>query len=390
MKESMQNNISLDYKKVINWVTRKKQPKRKQPIDNLELRIVDLFCGCGGITSGIIEAACNNRIKPKIALAIDNNPTVIEIYKRNFGEYAKRIETADIKEYFPVSEKIKLTKKEVEQRDLIGKVDLLFGGPPCQGHSDLNNSTRRNDPRNALYLSCIQATKVLNPKFLLIENVPTVIHSKEDVIYKSKVFLAKLGYFHRELKIDFQNLGLPQTRKRHVIIASKNNKFISSISNGCTVTRETRLIDFISNLENKVDPDYVMFRPSKMSVENKKRVDYLFENELYDLPDAKRPNCHKEKPHSYKSNYGRLNYQLPAQTITSGFGSIGQGRYIHPTKRRTITPREAARIQGFPDDFCFNTPTPISEIRKMIANAVPPQLSFIFANYFIDEFIRKN
>ncbi|MDO8943143.1 MAG: DNA cytosine methyltransferase, partial [Desulfobacterales bacterium] len=101
---------------------------------------------------------------------------------------------------------------------------------------------------------------------------------------------------------------------------------------------------------------------------------YLLAKGEYDLPNHMRPKCHQGE-HSYKSMYGRLAWNQPAQTITSGFGSIGQGRYMHPDLLRALTPHEAARIQGFPDYFDFGKATTRSALATMIGNAVPPQLS---------------
>ncbi|MBL0121659.1 MAG: DNA cytosine methyltransferase [Betaproteobacteria bacterium] len=105
------------------------------------------------------------------------------------------------------------------------------------------------------------------------------------------------------------------------------------------------------------------------------RIDYLFKNALYELPNSHRPPCHQNDNHSYKSMYGRLREDQPAQTITSGFGSMGQGRFVHPTRRRTITAHEAARIQGFPDFFSFEGIERVTALREMIGNAVPPPLA---------------
>jgi DNA (cytosine-5)-methyltransferase 1 len=82
--------------------------------------------------------------------------------------------------------------------------------------------------------------------------------------------------------------------------------------------------------------------------------------------------------------YGRIYWEKPAQTLTSGFGSMGQGRYIHPTRRRLLTPHEAARIQGFPDFFNFSAAATITSLREMIANAVPPQFTAVVVNALFD------
>jgi DNA (cytosine-5)-methyltransferase 1 len=103
-------------------------------------------------------------------------------------------------------------------------------------------------------------------------------------------------------------------------------------------------------------------------------MEHLLQEKLYDLPNNLRPKCH-QNDHSYKSMYGRLRWNLPAQTITSGFGSIGQGRYMHPTQPRALTAHEAARIQGFPDYFDFSPVGKRGDLATMVGNAVPPALS---------------
>ena len=111
--------------------------------------------------------------------------------------------------------------------------------------------------------------------------------------------------------------------------------------------------------------------------------DYLFEKNIYDLPDAERPDCHKNGT-SYLSVYGRMRPDRPAQTITTGIGSPGQGRFIHPTRRRLITPHEAARIQGFPDWFLFSLEgrePSRKDLAKWIGDAVPPFLGFVVTSF---------
>jgi DNA (cytosine-5)-methyltransferase 1 len=113
---------------------------------------------------------------------------------------------------------------------------------------------------------------------------------------------------------------------------------------------------------------------SLVSKKNAKRIAYLFEKNVYNLPNRRRPLCHRDGNHTYKSMYGRLRWDQPAQTITTGFGSMGQGRYVHPARRRTITPHEAARLQTFPDTFDFGEIESRDALAKMIGNAVPPLL----------------
>jgi DNA (cytosine-5)-methyltransferase 1 len=115
-----------------------------------------------------------------------------------------------------------------------------------------------------------------------------------------------------------------------------------------------------------------------LSQENQARVDYLFRHAKYELPNAERPDCHKEG-HTYPSVYGRMYPDKPAQTITTGFLTPGRGRFVHPTRPRVITPREAARIQGFPDNFQFvvNGYDPArNAVTKWIGDAVPSILGY--------------
>jgi len=109
---------------------------------------------------------------------------------------------------------------------------------------------------------------------------------------------------------------------------------------------------------------------------------WLLDNNAFDLPNRLRPPCH-QGDHSYVSMYGRLKWDEPAQTITSGYGSLGQGRFMHPTLPRTLTPHEAARLQGFPDYFTFGSALTRTEAAVIIGNAVPPALASIVVSRLI-------
>ena len=117
-----------------------------------------------------------------------------------------------------------------------------------------------------------------------------------------------------------------------------------------------------------------------LSEQNRQRIDWLFDNDEYTLPNAIRPDCHKDGT-TYEATYGRMYRDQPAPTITGGFLTIGRGRFIHPTQRRVLTPREAARVQGFPDWFRFTTktvePPNRSELTRWIGNAVPSVLGLV-------------
>src|SRR5262249_21330940 len=124
----------------------------------------------------------------------------------------------------------------------------------------------------------------------------------------------------------------------------------------------------------KTIPGVTFDTASRPSEQNLARMNVLFERRLFDLPNRYRPRCHRHGRHSYLSMYGRLRWSSPGQTITTGFGSMGQGRYVHPQQRRTLTPHEAARLQTFPDWFDFGTHTGRGVMATAVGNAVPPLL----------------
>ena len=133
--------------------------------------------------------------------------------------------------------------------------------------------------------------------------------------------------------------------------------------------------DYLDDIQDESEHRTDMYcTPSRMTPRNRKRVEYLFKHDVYNLPNKQRPPCHKNG-HSYISMYGRLHWDQPAQTITTGFGCMGQGRFVHPTRPRVITPHEAARIQGFPDFFDFSAASTRRSLQDLIGNAVPPLIS---------------
>lgn len=355
-------------------------------LTNSTLRVVDLFCGCGGLSYGALLAGLHHNRAVHFKLAVDFNAAALAVYKTNFEKYAQAIKEEDIQALVTLSSKAASpTKKEKSTLGSIGTIDLIVAGPPCQGHSDLNNTSRRSDPRNNLYLAPARAAASLKPKVLIIENVPTVTRSAEDVVNQSRNLLERLGYFVEELTIDLTRIGIPQSRTRHVQIASLKplDNLLESIKH--LKPKGVACYEYIRDLENEANADGDAFiRTTKLTEDNINRINYLFSNNIYDLPNSMRPPCHRDKEHSYVSMYGRLDPYRPAQTITSGFGSMGQGRFVHPTKPRMITAHEAARLQGFPDSFSFSNCTHVTKLREMIGNAVPPQMTQVIVSLLIN------
>lgn len=338
----------------------------------MPMKIIDLFSGLGGLTVGAIQAADELGRNCEVSFACDMDGSVSRFYKKNFAHKINDYHHGDISQIIDDDFDCVATEFEYLISRKYKSADFLFAGPPCQGHSNLNNHSRRDDPRNALYLKTIKFIKLSVPKYFLIENVPSVIHAKESVIERSKSLLRSFGYQVEEFVVDFKRLGIPQSRKRHVIVGSLEND-LRSIIDGIYTDETALLSDVLKDLVNN-ERVGIFNSPSKMSAANMDRAEYLYSTDSYDLPNELRPPCHQGL-HSYKSMYGRLKWNGVAQTITGGFGSMGQGRFLHPLEKRVITPHEAARIQGLPDWLDFSGVAKRSELQKMIGNAVPPALS---------------
>ncbi len=366
----------------IEWVRLAERPPSVNG-KSASLSIVDLFCGCGGLTLGIWEAARRHHRKLDIRLAIDLSQKAIAVYSDNFDSESGQIRCDDVGRLFPGGKGHAATSVERYWCGLAKNVDLIVAGPPCQGHSDLNNSTRRADPRNGLYLRVIRAAELMKPKALIVENVPAVVHDTSAVVPNAVAWLQGMGYRVADGVVSFSRFGIPQLRKRHVLVACRSvdfdfDKLIESDKSAPSAG------DFLSGLEDEPElRDGTFYKPSSMTDTNKKRVEYLFANKLYDLPNHMRPSCHKDKVHAYVSMYGRMHWNKPSQTLTSGFGSMGQGRYVHPKRKRLLTPHEAARLQGFPDFFSFAAAQTVTSLREMIANAVPPQFTAVLVSRLI-------
>ena len=337
------------------------------------VRVVDLFCGCGGLTLGLREAARGLGTDLEVLLAVDFNAAAVGVYSSNFPEADTR--QASVESLFDGDLGAPLTRTEARVASSFGSVDVLVGGPPCQGHSDLNNHTRRDDPKNGLYLRMVRAAEVIRPAHVLIENVPGVLHAKDSVVINAWRELARLGYSVDGDVIHAARVGVPQRRRRYCLVASRAvAPSLSRVANTHAVP-ERSLRWAITDLLG-ADAAITYDTSAVHSEINRRRIDYLFDNDLHDLPDEERPDCHRLKPHSYRAVYGRMWWDRPAPTITSGFGSTGQGRFVHPAERRTLTPHEAARVQFFPDHFSF-ADAGRRALQEMIGNAVPPKLGYV-------------
>lgn len=362
--------------------------RRRRPdfeLGDNALTLVDLFSGTGGLSLGVAMAAQETGLATDIRLALDFESSAVAAYQENFPK--ANASCRSVEEFFDPKAGGRLTSSQRELQEAIGHVDVLVGGPPCQGHSNLNNHTRRRDPKNRLYLTMARAAEVLRPSVVMIENVPAVLHDSDNVVQTTRDRLAQAGYVIGDRVIPLVTFGVPQRRKRHLLLGILEEALpqgadpIEFLADGTRKTRDLRWA--IGDLVGKV-PESVLDKASQPSAENLRRMKYLLDNDEYDLPNRLRPKCHQGE-HSYRSMYGRLRWELPSPTITSGFGSMGRGRFMHPSQARCLTPHEAARIQGFPDFFILDTGASRSQLETIIGNAVPPQLTEVIVSRLLHQ-----
>ena len=352
------------------------------------LNIVDLFCGCGGLSLGVRNAAESVGMRPIFRAAVDLFEPALRIYTQNLRplktirqnvlnliDYQQHIQDGL---FVPDIDTIHLDG-EIEM--LVGGIDLLIAGPPCEGNSNLNNKTRRADHRNELYLVAIAIGIALKAKVIVIENVESVRHSQQNVVERSIKLLKNMGYFvaGNGIVLRSSDFGTPQQRKRHFLVASTNGHALEAENFASLTLPQLTVKDAIEDLRD-IPRVSIFDQPSQLSPANQKRVDYLIRNKLFDLPDEERPDCHKLKDHNYGSVYGRMHPDKVAPTITKGFLCPGRGRFTHPIDPRSLTPHEGARLQGFPESFKWfvnSDRIKRGDYATMIGDAVPPQLGFV-------------
>jgi DNA (cytosine-5)-methyltransferase 1 len=349
---------------------------------------VDLFCGAGALSAGFLEAARALGVKGRLALAADNADDALKVYQASLPcdrGAPRRVDLAAV-----LDGDLGAAPTDAERaflNDVPESIDVCLAGPPCQGHSSLNNHTRHDDERNDLYLRVVRFVELRQPRYCFIENVRSVKRDQRRSVELAIEHLEHLGYAVDDGIVKLKEIGVPQTRSRHVVVASAPGEHPVDLRQA--VARHTvqaaRTVRWAIGDLLDVEPKG-FDAASAPSAENAERMAWLHRTDSADLPNPLRPACHREskrdkngllKEHTYKSMYGRLSWDEPAQTITSGYGSMGQGRYVHPERPRTITPHEAARLQLFPDYFDFSPVRKRGSWAKMIGNAAPMKLSYV-------------
>jgi DNA (cytosine-5)-methyltransferase 1 len=342
--------------------------------------VIDLFSGCGALSLGALEAARALRLPARVELAVDVEQAPLDVLGASLGagQSVRRRDLAtalDGEFGEPETNAERLLLKNVGSGP-----EVCVAGPPCQGHSPLNNHTRHDDQRNDLYLRTVRFVELRRPRLVVIENVASILSDQRRSVERAEEVLERLGYEVDHDTVSLDELGVPQTRRRHLLLAGAPGTSAISVAELVEAYRvadpgRRNLRWAIGDLTG-FDSESEIDRPATPSETNKRRMQLLIDEELEDLPDEHRPPCHQKGGHTYKSMYGRLRWDRPAQTVTSGFGSMGQGRYVHPDEPRTLTAHEAARLQLLPDFMRLGLATGRQQRARIIGNVAPMKLSY--------------
>lgn len=351
------------------------------------LRVVDLFSGVGGLALGLRQLLDELGVRARWQLIVDRDRGATEVYAANHAVSRVSNESVSALVDYRVMRTEGAARFVYPPEIIDGEIasatesaDLVIAGPPCEGHSNLNNRTRRDDPRNQLYLAVPAFAVAIGARMVLIENVPGVRQDRGGVVDDAVELLQSEGYRVASGVLAADAMGWPQTRKRFFLVARRSAAPISLDGLRAALSepepRDLRWAIGDSFEPAEGDP---MHHVWVLSRENQARIAWLFENQEHDLSLAERPECHRNGT-SYRAVYGRLHWDRPAPTITTGFLTPGRGRYVHPAERRTLTPREAARLQGFPDTYQFivdmKNPPGRGDLARWIGDAVPMPLGY--------------
>ncbi len=325
------------------------------------VRVIDLFCGIGGLTNGLQQAGLN------VVAGIDLDSSCKYAYeKNNESQFInKSIENID--------------KKDLQNIYGDAKIRILVGCAPCQpfsNHQKMKKNRKSHKLWGLLY-EFLRLVKEIEPEIVSMENVPSLI--KEDVFIDFVNGLKETGYYVNYQVHDALDYGMAQRRKRLILLASKYNEI--EFANDKEKNKTIR--DVIGHLPpikageaSKNDRYHVS---SNLSEINFRRIRSSRQGGTWmDWDESLLPDCFKkESGKSYKSVYGRMDFDSVSPTLTTQFYSYGTGRFGHPLQDRAISLREGALLQSFPMEYEFLPPSDklrITTIARQIGNAVPPRI----------------
>ena len=317
---------------------------------------IDLFSGCGGLTLGLKQAGF------RVIGAVELDPLAVETYQSNHKRV--RVWSQDICDLSiaEVMRKLKLRR---------GQLDLLAGCPPCQGFSTmttLNGRHDTNDARNDLVFQFVRFVRGLRPKAVMMENVPGL--AKDGRIEQVVAELEAMGYHCTRDVLDAANYGVPQRRRRFILVAGRRRK----ISFGRPARKKRTVKEAFQKLGPRAKTDPLHNLPETRSEKVKALIRRIPRDggSRLDMGDEHQLECHR-KCDGFKDVYGRMAWNDVSPTITGGCCNPSKGRFLHPTKHRAITLREAALLQTFPPSYFFSLQRGKFPAAQMIGNALPPE-----------------
>ncbi|HBM1136165.1 TPA: DNA cytosine methyltransferase [Acinetobacter baumannii] len=337
----------------------------------MQVEAVDLFCGVGGLTAGLLKSGI------KVKAGYDIEPVCGFAYEFNNKATFVHKDVAEV------------TGKEIQQWYSDGVIRLLAGCAPCQPFSTYNQGRdTSNDKKWPLLYHFARLIKEVLPELVTMENVPDVI--KHKVYHDFIQELIDLGYTVSAQEVACVDYGVPQTRRRHVVLASRIGRIgLIKPTHKDPVTVQDVIGDLeplVAGQKSKVDP---LHAAAKLSDLNFRRIKASKPGGTWrDWPEELRADCHKkDSGRSYPSVYGRMEWDKPAPTMTTLCYGFGNGRFGHPEQDRAISLREAALFQTFPINYQFTkTPEKINfkGVGRMIGNAVPVRLGEVVGKSFMD------
>lgn len=328
------------------------------------LTAVDLFCGAGGLTVGLRRAGFT------VLGAVDLAPLAVRAYRANHPDTA--VWQGDIRRLDPREMRLALGLEP-------GDLDLLAGCPPCQGFSTmrtLNGGRSVRDRRNSLVMQMVDFALELRPRALMMENVPGLKRDWRSA--RLRAALRRLGYQVVEDVLDTADYGVPQRRRRYVLVALRDGA-----PKLATPARRRRTVhDLIGSLPPAgTSGDRLHDHGERRSPSVAEMIAAIPKNggSRSQLGEDRQLACHK-RLEGFHDVYGRMAWDTVAPTITSGCVNPSKGRFLHPEANRAITLREAALLQTFPPDYAL----PLNEepgsgkysVAELIGNALPPEFVF--------------
>jgi DNA (cytosine-5)-methyltransferase 1 len=345
----------------------------------MQPKAVDAFCGAGGLSIGLIRAGFN------VVFGFDIDHLCIETLRNNPKYISHTVTEADVRSLLHG----KLLDQIAMER---GELDLLAGGPPCQGFSIQRTIGGDQDQRNDLVEVYGDLVLETMPRLFFMENVPGIGGKRgHDVLADFEERMSHEGYFVHKRTLDASAFGIPQRRRRVILIGQRLDSHqprykwpLPSGSSAPTVR------DTIGHLPppppNRQDhPDFPGHRADRLSDINKKRLMSLRDGQgRTSLPKELLANCHHISAEivGHRNVYGRMAWDEVAPTITARFDSFTRGKFGHPEQIRTISLFEGALLQTFPPDFHFIGNK--VEVARQIGNAVPPAFAEVLGYSLLD------